>query len=258
MERNYKLIFEGLLSIFISINLLVLIIFLIDFAFNLEPSLGMVRFDLLVSFLIIIDIVFRLDKQRNNWQYLTKYWIEILATIPFAYLAILIFPNNTILIIILFLIRIFILIKYLSKLRNIRKLARKTKLDYATLILLITLIFGSILFFLVESPVNPTASTLDSSIFFMIISMTTVGYGNTVPVTHTGQLIAVIAIIVGIGYTGWVTAAIASSLVEEFRKETDKQVEKQNKSIEIILKNLEKLDKIEKELEDMKKNFKFK
>ena len=203
-----------------------------------------------VSFLIIIDIVFRLDKEKNKSQYLTWHWIDVLTIIPFAYLAISIFPNYSLLVIILLLVRIFTLFKYLSKLRKIRNLARKTKLDYATFVLLITFIFGSVLFFLVESPVNPTASTLDSSVFFIIISMTTVGYGNTVPFTHTGQLIAVIAIIVGIGYTGWVTAAIASSLVDEFIRESDKQIEKQNKSKEIIL---EKLDKIEKELEEMRK-----
>lgn len=254
MKRNFKLIFEGLLSLFILINILILIILAIDFAFNLKPSfLSLVKFDLLVSFLMIMDTVFRLDKEKNKSQYLTRNWIDVLAIIPLAYLAILISPNFYLLIILLFLVRIFALIKYLSKLRKIRKLTRKTKLDYATFILLITLIVGSILFFLVESPVNPTASTLDSSLFFMIISMTTVGYGNTVPVTHTGQLIAVIAIIVGIGYTSWVTAAVASSLVEEFRKESDKRVEKQNKSMEIILEKLEKLDKIEKELDEMKK-----
>lgn len=251
MDRNFKLIFEGLLSIFISINILILIILIIDFAFNLKPTfLSLVSFDLLVPFLIFIDTVFRLDKEKNKNQYLIRHWVDIITIIPLAYLAILIFPNYYLLVIILFLVRIFILLKYLSKLRRIRKLARKTKLDYATFILLITLIFGSLLFFWVESPVNPTASTLDSSVFFMIISMTTVGYGNTVPVTHTGQLIAVIAIIVGIGYTGWVTAAIASSLVEEFRKESDKQVKKQNKSMEIIL---EKLNKIEEDLEEMRK-----
>ena len=255
MKRNFKLIFEGVLSLFILVNILILIVWVIDFVFNLKPSfLGLVRFDLLVSFLMIIDTVFRLDKEKNKSQYLIRNWVDVLAIIPLAYLAILISPNYYLLIIILFSVRIFALFKYISKLREIRKLTRKTKLDYATFILLITLIFGSILFFLVESPVNPTASTLDSSLFFMIISMTTVGYGNTVPITHTGQLIAVIAIIVGIGYTGWVTAAIASSLVEEFRKESDKQVEKQNKSMEIIMEKLEKLDKIEKELEEVRKN----
>ncbi|MGB9937255.1 MAG: ion channel [Methanobacterium sp.] len=135
------------------------------------------------------------------------------------------------------------------QIKSIVMFTRKTKLDYATFVLFATLLFGSILFFLVESPVNPTASTLDSSIFFMIVSMTTVGYGNTVPFTKIGQIIAITAIIIGVGYTGWVTAAMASSLVEELRKERKSEIEKQSKSMEAII---EKLDKIEKELEEIK------
>jgi len=254
MERNFKLIFEGIFSILIFINIVVLLIMVIDYALNLNPSyLNIVRFDLLVSFLIIVDTILRLKNEKNKIQYLSRNWIDILAIIPLAYIAILIIPNAHIIIIILFLIRIYALLNYMLKLKGIRKLARKTKLDYATIILIVTLIFGSIFFYLVESPVNPTASTLDSSIFFLIVSMTTVGYGNTVPVTHIGQLIAVTAIIVGLGYTGWVTATMASSLVQEFRKESDKRVETQNKSKELILKKLEKLDKIEKELEELKR-----
>ena len=82
------------------------------------------------------------------------------------------------------------------KIKSIIKFTRKTKLDYATFLLLIILIFGSFIFFWVESPVNPTASTFDSSVFFMIVSITTAGYGNTVPFTRIGQLIAITAIIV--------------------------------------------------------------
>ncbi|WP_414470597.1 potassium channel family protein [Methanobacterium sp. ACI-7] len=137
------------------------------------------------------------------------------------------------------------------KIKSIIRFTRKTKLDYATFLLLITLIFGSFIFFWFESPVNPTASTFDSSVFFMIVSMTTVGYGNTVPFTRIGQLIAITAIIVGIGYTGWVTAAMASSLIEDFRKKRQEELEEQKK---VLLNIVEKLDKIENELDEIKNN----
>ncbi len=251
MDRNYKFIFNGILSLLILINILILVIIAIDYALNLKPSnLGMIKFDILVSFLIIISSVYRYTTDKNKSQYLARNWTDILAIIPLSYLAILIIPNAYILIIILFFIRIWALFKYLRKLRDVRKLTRKTKLDYATFLLLITLIFGSIIFFLVESPVNPTVPSFDSSVFFLIVSMTTVGYGNTVPFTHIGQLIAIIAIIIGIGYTGWVTAAMASSLVQEIRKERDEQTDKENKTIEEII---EKLNKIENDLKEIKR-----
>lgn len=226
MERNFKLSFNELLSILILINSLILIILGWYFAFNLKlPLLSMIRVDLLVSFLIIIHIIYRLSKERTKTHYICHNWIDILAIMPIAYITILIFPNAY-LVIILFLVRIYALFKYVLKLMDIQKLNRETKLNHALLVLLSTLIFGYMIFFLVESPVNPTiVSTLDSSLFFIIISMTTAGYGNTVPVTHICQLIAVTAIIVGIGYTSRVTAAMASSRIEKTKRLKNRRAE---------------------------------
>lgn len=259
MQRNFKLIFNGLLLISIIFNILILILLTLDFALSFKPSiLDLVKFDLTVSFLIILRTFFRLKNEKNKRRFISRNWIDVLAIIPLAYLAILIIPNAYLLVIVLLLVRIYALFKYMLEIRDVIRLTRKTKLDYATVILLTTLIFGSILFYIVESPVNSTASTLDSSAFFMIVSMTTVGYGNTVPYTRIGQLIAVTAIVVGIAYTGWVTAAMASSLIEDFRKKRKIEIEKQNELMEKILKKLEKLDKIEKELEKIKNSKEFK
>ena len=250
MQRDFKLIFNGLLLISIVFNILILILLTLDLVLNFKPSiLNIVKFDLIVSFLIIFRTFFRLKNEKNKRQFLSKNWIDMLAVIPLAYLAILILPNAYLLVIVLLLVRIYALFKYMIEIKDVIKLSRRTKLDYATVILLTTLIFGSILFYIVESPVNPTASTLDNSVFFMIVSMTTVGYGNTVPYTRIGQLIAVTAIVVGIGYTGWVTAAMASSLIEDFRKKRKEEIEKTSEAIEKIMK---KLDKIENELKEIK------
>ena len=250
MQRDFKLIFNGLLLISIVFNILILILLALDLVLNFKPSiLNIVKFDLIVSFLIIFRTFFRLKNEKNKRQFLSRNWIDVLAVIPLAYLAILILPNAYLLVIVLLLVRIYALFKYMIEIRDVIRLSRRTKLDYATVILLTTLIFGSILFYIVESPVNPTASTLDNSVFFMIVSMTTVGYGNTVPYTRIGQLIAVTAIVVGIGYTGWVTAAMASSLIEDFRKKRKKEVEEMK---ETLINILEKLDKIENELKEIK------
>ncbi|HML05002.1 MAG TPA: ion channel [Methanobacterium sp.] len=249
MQRNFRLIFNAILFIFIFIDIIILIFLTLDFAFNLKAAVGLVRFDVFASLLILFHASLRLSIQENKREYITKNWFDIFAIIPLAYIVILIFPNTYLIVIALFLLRIYALYRYMLKIRSIIGFTRKTKLDYATFVLLLTLIFGSLIFFWVESPVNPQASTLDNSVFFMIVTMSTVGYGNIVPYTGIGKMVAVIAIIVGLGYTGWVTAAIASSLVEEFRKKSKEEITEQRESMSIIL---NKLDKIEKELEEIK------
>ncbi|MGZ4857183.1 MAG: potassium channel family protein [Methanobacterium sp.] len=252
MQRNFRVIFNGILFLFIFIDIIFLIIMTLDFIFNSKPStLGFIKFDLIASGLITLHILFRIIGEKNRGQHLAINWIDILAVIPLAFLVTWIFPNIYLLVIILLLVRIYALYKYMLKIREIIKFTQKTKLDYATFILFITLIFGSLIFFWVESPVNPQASNFNNSLFFMIVTMSTVGYGNIVPYTAIGKMIAVIAIVVGLGYTGWVTAAIASSLIEELRKERKKEDEEQRKSLSRIH---DKLDKIEKELEEIKKD----
>lgn len=250
MQRNFKLIFNALLFVSIFLDIIILIFLTLDFALSLKSVIiNIIYFDIIVSLLIIFQSILVIRKQKDKRQYLAKNWIDIFAMFPLAYLIFVISSNIHFLVVILFIIRIYALFKYAMKIKDILKLTEKTKLDYATFILVGTFVFGSLLFFWVESPVNPHASTLDDAAYFMIVTMSTVGYGNIVPYTGIGKLISVIAIIVGVGYTGWVTAAIATSLIEQLREERKKETEKEVKSMEIIL---DKLDKIEKELKEIK------
>ncbi|MEN6292302.1 MAG: ion channel [Methanobacterium sp.] len=250
MQRNFKLVFNALLFVSIFMDILILIFLALDFVLSLKPViLSLVNFDIIVSLLIILQSAQWIKKQEHKKRYLTKNWIYIPAMIPFAYLIILLSPNMHYLVVILLLFRIYALFKYAMRIKDIIHITEKTRLDYATFVLVGTFVFGSLLFFWVESPVNPQASTLDDAAYFMIVTMSTVGYGNIVPYTGIGRFISVIAIIVGVGYAGWVTAAIATSLIEQLREERKTESEKEVKSMEIIL---NKLDKIEKELEELK------
>jgi voltage-gated potassium channel len=252
MQRNFKLVFNALLFVFIFIDIIILIFLTLDFVLSLKPTiLSLIQFDIIVSLLIIFHSIFVIRKQENKRDYLAKNWIDIFAMVPIAYIVLIIFPNTYFLVIILFLVRIYSLFKYMIKIKDIIRITEKTKLDYATFLLISTLVVGSLIFFWVESPVNPQVANLDDSAYFMIVTMSTVGYGNIIPYTGIGRLISVIAIVVGVGYAGWVTAAIATSLIEQVRKERKIDAEKEIKSFEKIL---YKLDKIEKELEEIKKS----
>ncbi len=86
MGRNFKLIFNELLSILILINVLILISLTLDFDFNLESSMfGLAKLDLIVSFLIIIHTLFRLSK-KNKIHYLHQNWSDMLIIIPLAHM----------------------------------------------------------------------------------------------------------------------------------------------------------------------------
>lgn len=254
MQRNFKIIFNAFLFIFLFIDIVFLIIMALNFILNLKTSiLWLIEFDLIVSALVTFHVLFRLNQEKNKRQYMAKNWLDIFAIVPVAYIVILLSPAANLIIVILFIIRIYALIRYLFKIRDIIIFTEKTKLDVATFVLLGTFIFGSLIFFWFESPINPQVTNVDNAAFFMIVSMSTTGYGDIVPYTGIGKLVSSIAIIVGVGYTGWVTAAIASSLIEELKEERKNEINKQNESMETIM---GKLNKIENELNELKNEIK--
>lgn len=63
-------------------------------------------------------------------------------------------------------------------------------------------------------------------LWWAIVTVTTVGYGDRYPVTAFGQGVAVFLMLVGIGLIGALTATIASYFVQERTNETDERLER--------------------------------
>ena len=61
--------------------------------------------------------------------------------------------------------------------------------------------------------------SLGSGLWWAAQTVTTVGYGDDVPTTVKGQLLAVLVMLFGIGFLTVVTAAITSSFIERSRQE---------------------------------------
>lgn len=79
--------------------------------------------------------------------------------------------------------------------------------------------FGSVGFYLFESPVNPEL-TLADSLWWSVVTMTTVGYGDYYPQTVGGRfLIAFPAMIAGGGVLAYGLSVITTYLIEEKNKE---------------------------------------
>lgn len=64
-------------------------------------------------------------------------------------------------------------------------------------------------------------TTFGDAIWWAIVTITTVGYGDLYPVTLLGRVIAVVLMLSGIVVIGILTAALASWLVEEIKADKD-------------------------------------
>jgi voltage-gated potassium channel len=87
----------------------------------------------------------------------------------------------------------------------------------------ILLIVASSVAYLFEHPAQPEAfSSIPQAMWWAIVTMTTVGYGDVTPVTIAGKVIAAIVSIVGIGMVALPAGLIAAGFVNRLHGTSDK------------------------------------
>jgi len=104
----------------------------------------------------------------------------------------------------------------------------------------IVLFFG-FLFYVSEPDVN----SYSDGLWWALVTITTVGYGDITPLTNLGRIVASSLMVMGIGFIATITAAISSYFISSF---SDK---------EITMSELgEKLDRLERDIAELKKELK--
>lgn len=147
--------------------------------------------------------------------------IDLLAILPF-YLKI-IFPYNRLLkeTDILRLLRLLKLIRYSESLQAILRVIRtkKNELLMTLFTVLILLIFASSVMFFAERDAQPDAfPSIPGAMWWGVVTLTTVGYGDVYPVTPIGKLFRAGLAFIGIGLFALPTGIIASGFSEEVQK----------------------------------------
>ena len=167
-----------------------------------------------------LEYIARLVCVRRPLRYATSFFgvIDLLAVLP-TYLA-LFFPELYALIDVrvLRLLRVFRIFKLAAYVTEYQSLAmalaasRRKILVFLSAVLMLVLIFGTIMY-VVEGPGNGFTS-IPTSVYWAISTLTTVGFGDLVPKTDFGRLIASFMMLMGWGTlavpTGIVTAEIAA------------------------------------------------
>ncbi len=92
--------------------------------------------------------------------------------------------------------------------------ARRAARVIASVTVSITIISGVLMHFTDEK----TYPTIGDGLWWAVQTVTTVGYGDLVPTSTAGRLVAALVMIVGIGFLTVVTAAITSTFIESARR----------------------------------------
>lgn len=183
------------------------------------------------TILFTAEYLLRLWTSPRPMRYARSFYgiVDLLAILP-AYLSIL-FPAGRFLAAfrILRVIRVFRILKLAeyvqeaSVLNQALRASRQKIIVFITTVLTTVVVVGAMMY-LIESGANPKFSSIPASVYWAIVTLTTVGYGDMFPVTALGKTLASFLMILGYGIlavpTGIVTLELqrASGAARSTRK----------------------------------------
>lgn len=146
--------------------------------------------------------------------------VDFLSILPF-YLSFLVLDLRILRLLRLFrLFRLLKLTRYASALVLLKDTlhARRAELGVTMLLLLIVLIVAATLMYFAEKNAQPDKfADIPSAMWWAVITLTTIGYGDVFPVTVMGKFIGSFIAILGIGFVALPTGIISVGFVEELR-----------------------------------------
>lgn len=171
------------------------------------------------TLLFTVEYVLRLICAREPGRYATGFFgvVDFLAIVP-TYVSVLV-PGAQFLLVIRLLrvLRVFRVLKlaaYLGEANFLMRALRESRQKITVFlfgVLTMVVIFGTLMY-LVEGPENGFTS-IPRAIYWAIVTLTTVGFGNISPQTNLGQFLAAVLMIAGFGIIAVPTGIVTSEMM---------------------------------------------
>jgi voltage-gated potassium channel len=174
----------------------------------------------IITILFSIEYIARIITIKNPRKYIFSFYgiIDLLSTIPMYLSFILVGSHSLVALRALRLLRVFRILKltrYMGESTNFVIALKESRAKIAvflSFVVIICIILGTIMY-LVESPESGFTS-IPTSVYWAIVTLTTVGYGDISPATPLGQLIASAIMILGYGIIAIPTGIVSAQMVK--------------------------------------------
>ena len=179
----------------------------------------------IITILFSIEYLARIITVKNPRKYIFSFYgiIDLLSTIP-KYLSLFILGAHSLVVIrALRLLRVFRILKltrFIGESANFGKALRQSRAKIAvfiTFVIVLCIILGSVMY-LIENDKESGFTSIPRSVYWAIVTLTTVGYGDIAPITALGQFIASLIMILGYGIIAIPTGIISSEMTRTDKK----------------------------------------
>lgn len=219
--------------ILIACILLSILLVILESFQGLPPYLNalFIAFEFVFTLFFTVEYVTRIYCSPQPRKYIFSFFgiIDLLATLP-LYIGLL-FPGVRYLLIIraFRLIRIFRVFKLFNfwmegqlLLTALKESSKKIAVFFFFVVILVTSI-GTLMYMIEGSQGNSQFNNIPNSIYWAIVTMTTVGYGDITPATALGKFLSACVMLIGYTIIAVPTGIVSVSMMKEYKRMRDKE-----------------------------------
>ena len=217
--------FDILLLIAIGLNVLVMMLESLAEAPKWF-TISMTVLEWLFTILFTFEFYLRIYCLERPRKYLVSFFgiIDIISIFP-AYLSIFLPAASTLSVLrlmrVLRIFRILKMQKFLDESRFMLNSLRRSAVKILVLMIFVfimAIILGATMYG-IEGGKNPAISSIPRGVYWAVVTITTVGYGDIAPVTAPGQFISIIVMLLGYSIIAVPTGIVAGDTIVEYREQ---------------------------------------
>ena len=185
------------------------------------------------TILFTFEYYLRIYCLKRPWKYILSVFgiIDFLSIFP-AYLSLLLPAASTLSVLrlmrVLRIFRIFKMQRFLDESRFLINALQRSAvkiLIFMLFVFVVAVILGATMYG-IEGGVNPAISSIPEGIYWAVVTITTVGYGDIAPVTHTGRFVSLLVMLLGYAIIAVPTGIVAGETIEEHRQARNRRYDR--------------------------------